>query len=85
MNFAYGFQEQGPDPNSPGTFKQNIQITLEYIATLREHVRQALAGMYVEGLGFIFSPNVFQTKCISRWQKSLTDTRYEPLVMTPLF
>jgi len=47
MNYAYGFQDQGPDPNSPGTFKQNLQITLEYVATLREHARQALAGMYV--------------------------------------
>jgi len=50
MNYAYGFPDQGPDPNSPGTFKQNLRITLEYIATLREHVRQALSGMYAQWL-----------------------------------
>jgi len=52
MNYAYGFSDQGPDLNSPGTFKQNLRITLEYIATLREHVRQALSGMYAQWLGF---------------------------------
>ncbi|KAF5347550.1 hypothetical protein D9756_010698 [Leucocoprinus leucothites] len=46
MNYAYGFHtDQGADPNSTEAFEQNLQMTLQHVATLREHARRGLAGI----------------------------------------
>ncbi|KAJ3562756.1 hypothetical protein NP233_g9379 [Leucocoprinus birnbaumii] len=46
MNYTYGYhQDQVADPNSPEAFKQNLQIALQQVATLREHARRGLAGI----------------------------------------
>ncbi|KXN83431.1 hypothetical protein AN958_01445 [Leucoagaricus sp. SymC.cos] len=52
MNYQYGFHaDHGPapgpvsDPNAPEVFKENLQIVLQNVRTLREHARRALAGI----------------------------------------